>query len=100
MSSAATTAKPAAPSPGKPAAKQISFSFLNSGKPKEFSKKQLIQMFRGLGSMLRAQINTSDALRYYGQGLPDKAMSEALEKIREDINAGVNVHEAFRRTGR
>lgn len=98
MSSVATSAKPA--SPGKPAAKQISIPFLNSGKPKEFNKKQLIQLFRGLGSMLRAQINTADALRYYSQGLPDKAMADALEKIREDINAGMTVHEAFRRTGR
>ncbi len=100
MSSAATAAKPAAPAPGKPAAKQISFSFLNSGKPKEFKKKQLIQLFRGVGSMLRAQINTSDALKYYAQGLPDKPMVEALDKIREDINAGMSIHEAFRRTGR
>ncbi len=96
MSSATVTA----PAPGKPATKQVSFSFLNSGKPKEFKKKQLILLFRGLGSMLRAQINTADALKYYGQGLPDKPMVETLEKIREDINAGVSIHEAFRRTGR
>lgn len=57
-------------------------------------------MFRGLGSMLRAQINTADALKYYGQGLPNKAMVDCLASIREDINAGMNVHEAFRRTKR
>ena len=57
-------------------------------------------MFRGLGSMLRAQINTADALKYYSHGLPNKAMVDALTRIREDINAGINVHEAFRRTGR
>jgi type II secretory pathway component PulF len=50
--------------------------------------------------MLRAQINTADALKYYGQGLQDKVMSDALVKIREDINAGVSIHEAFKRTGR
>lgn len=72
------------------------------GKPKvkEFSKKELVDLFRGLGSMLRAQINTSDALKYYAHGLPNKAMVDALNSIREDINTGINVHEAFRRSKR
>jgi type II secretory pathway component PulF len=69
-------------------------------KVKEFSKKDQVDLFRGLGSMLRAQINTADALKYYGHGLPNKMISAALAQIREDINAGINVHEAFRRTGR
>jgi type II secretory pathway component PulF len=69
-------------------------------KVKEFKVKDQVDMFRGLGSMLRAQINTADALKYYGQGLPNKAVSDALARIREDINTGMNVHEAFRRTGR
>jgi len=69
-------------------------------KPKEFTKNELIGIFRGLGSMLRAQINTSDALKYYAQGLSDKTITDTLDKIREDIGAGVNVHEAFRRTER
>lgn len=69
-------------------------------KVKEFSKKDQVDLFRGLGSMLRAQINTADALKYYGHGLPNKVISAALNQIREDINAGINVHEAFRRTGR
>ncbi len=69
-------------------------------KPKLFSKKDLIGIFRGLGSMLRAQINTSDALKYYAQGLSDKGISDTLDAIREDIAAGINVHEAFRRSGR
>jgi type II secretory pathway component PulF len=50
--------------------------------------------------MLRAQINTADALKYYGHGLPNKAIADALVHIREDINKGMNVHEAFRRTQR
>lgn len=78
---------------------QISF-FNGPKKIKEFTKKEQVGMFRGLGSMLRAQINTADALKYYGQGLPNKAMVEALASIREDINRGMNVHEAFRRTQR
>lgn len=78
--------------------KEISFG--KSSGPKPFNKKELVTLFRGLSSMLRAQINTADALKYFGQGLPNKVMSDALEQIREDINAGINVHEAFRRTGR
>lgn len=50
--------------------------------------------------MLRAQINTADALKYYCHGLPNKPMVEALTSVRNDISAGMNVHEAFRRTGR
>ncbi len=98
MTSATTTASTAIPAP--PAKKGL---FAASGKPKkvrEFSKKELVDMFRGLGSMLRAQINTADAMKYYSQGLPNKPMVDALMRIREDINAGINVHEAFRRTGR
>jgi type II secretory pathway component PulF len=69
-------------------------------KVKPFSKKVLVDLFRGLGSMLRAQINTADALKYYSNDLPDKALSGTLLQIREDIAKGMNVHEAFRRTGR
>lgn len=97
MTSATTTAKISALSPLKKGAKDAAGK---KKKVKEFSKKELVDMFRGLGSMLRAQINTSDAIKYYGQGLPNKVMVEALERIREDINSGMNVHEAFRRTGR
>jgi type II secretory pathway component PulF len=71
-----------------------------SSKIKEFPKKQQVDLFRGLGSMLRAQINTADALKYYAQGLPNKAMVDSLTQIREDIAAGINVHEAFRRSRR
>lgn len=97
-STAASTATKAAT--GKPAAAPSSFAFLRASKSKEFNKKTLINLFRGISSMLRAQINTADALKYYGQGLSDKVMAETLEKIREDINAGISVHEAFKRTGR
>jgi type IV pilus assembly protein PilC len=101
MSSATAAAKPGtSATPAQPETAQGSFGFLKQSKVKPFTKKQLISLFRGLGSMLRAQINTADALKYYGQGLQDKVMSDALVKIREDINAGVSVHEAFKRTGR
>ena len=63
------TAKPAsspeqaaAQAPG--AAKGLLASLNQPKKIKEFSKKDLVDMFRGIGSMLRAQINTADALKY------------------------------------
>ena len=84
-----------------PAAKKSLLASLNQPKKiKPFSKKICVDLFRGLGSMLRAQINTADALKYYTHGLPNKALVEALLRIREDIGNGMNVHEAFRRTGR
>jgi type II secretory pathway component PulF len=96
MTSATTTA----PAAAKPAPKGLLTALNQPKKPREFSKKDLVDMFRGLGSMLRAQINTADALKYYSHGLPNKGMVDALMRIRDDINAGMNVHEAFRRTGR
>lgn len=50
--------------------------------------------------MLRAQITTADALKYYGHGLDNKEITEALDKVRTDITNGISVHEAFRRTQR
>ena len=102
MTSATTTAAKnstaAKPKKTSLANKQISFG----GKPKikPFKKKQLIGLFRGLSSMLRAQINTADAIKYYAEGLPDKIMADALMQVRENIGKGMSVHESFRRTGR
>ncbi len=105
MTSATTTVPAKAEAlDSKASRKEIPKGLLGSlnkpAKVKEFSKKDLIDLFRGLGSMLRAQINTADALKYYGHGLPNKAMVDTLGKIRDDINSGINVHEAFRRTKR
>lgn len=96
MTNVETTAKGTA----QQAPKGILTGLKKPKKIKEFCKKELVDLFRGLGSLLRAQINTADALKYYSQGLPNKLIAEALLHIREDINAGMNVHEAFRRTGR
>ena len=106
MTSATTTAAPGkataldAASPKGAGPKGILAALNKPKKIKEFSKKEQVDLFRGLGSMLRAQINTADALKYYSQGLPNKAIVDALNHVREDINTGMNVHEAFRRTGR
>jgi type II secretory pathway component PulF len=100
MSSATTTRTVATAATTTTAPKGLFASLNQPKKPREFKKKELVDMFRGLGSMLRAQINTADALKYYSHGLPNKGMVDALMRIRDDINSGVNVHEAFRRTGR
>lgn len=84
----------------KPAAETLPAASKKQAKIKPFSKKVLVDLFRGLGSMLRAQINTADALKYYSNDLPDKVLSGTLLQIREDIAKGMNVHEAFRRTGK
>jgi type II secretory pathway component PulF len=102
MSSPASTPAPP-PFTAKPTTAASQAAAAAAGRPKrvkEFSKKELIQLFRGVGSMLRAQINTADAIKYYAHGLQNKVMTETLLKVREDINAGINIHEAFRRTGR
>ena len=101
MTDLSTTAKAVSIGAAAPSAPKGLLAALNQPKKiKEFSKKDQVDMFRGIGSMLRAQINTADALKYYGHGLPNKAIVDALTRIREDINMGMNVHEAFRRTGR
>jgi type II secretory pathway component PulF len=94
---AATTTPPSitkASNPSKPLAKK------RLPRKHYFKKKELIHMFRGMASMLKAQINTSDALKYYSQGLPNKVLAATLEKIRLDTESGMSVHEAFRKTGR
>lgn len=93
-----SAAAPRTGSRAKPAPKPLFSGFGNT--TKLFTKKELVALFRGLGSMLRAQINTADALKYYSHGLPNKGMVDAITKIGSDINAGMNIHEAFRRTNR
>lgn len=96
-----TTANRTAPTTvrkAKPAAKPL-FSLGVNG-PKPLKKKEQLQMFRGIGSMLKAQINTADAVRFYAQGLPDKVLSADLQKVNREITAGVTIQEAFRKTGR
>jgi type II secretory pathway component PulF len=100
MTSATATAQNDQSPAATGAPKGLLASLNQPKKIKEFKKKELVDLFRGLSSMLRAQINTADALKYYSHGLPNKAVVDALTRIREDINAGINVHEAFRRTGR
>ena len=67
---------------------------------KPFPVKDLIKFYRGMASMLRAQINTGDALKYYAHGLPNKDLADTLLKIQADIASGMTVHDAFRKSDR
>lgn len=62
---------------------------------RNFSQRELIKLFRGLASMLKANITTADALLYYSQGLPEPALQAALHNIRERVESGQPVHLAF-----
>lgn len=63
-----------------------------------FPKKELIKFARGMGSMLRAQINTADALRFYAQGHPNVLVKNALLEARQMIEAGAPAYVAFQKT--
>ena len=81
-------------------AKEKPKSTLFSSQKKPFKKKELVQMFRSLASMLRAQLRTADAIKYYEHGHPSKDMVGSLNQICGDINKGVPVHSAFKRSER
>ncbi len=80
----------------KPAQKKKPESSLFTPRNRLFKKKELVQMFRSLASMLRAQINTGDALKYYANGHPNKELVKALNQIHADVNKGVPIHDAFK----
>jgi type II secretory pathway component PulF len=73
-------------------------SSLFAPRVKRFKKKELVQMFRSLASMLRAQINTADAIKYYAHGHSNKSLVSTLNEIYSDVNKGVAIHAAFRRS--
>lgn len=84
----------------KEAPKGKAKSSLFSKKTKPFKKKELVQMFRSLTSMLRAQISTADAIKYYAHGHPNKDLVSSLTEIYTDVNKGVPIHSAFKRSER
>ena len=55
-------------------------------------------MFRSLASMLRAQISTADAIKYYAHGHGDKILVSTLNEIYSDVNKGIPIHTAFKRS--
>ena len=79
MSEATTASNTLRRSTEAPKEKPQSSLFAPSIRP--FKKKELVQMFRSLASMLKAQINTADALKYYAYGHPNKELVLALTNL-------------------
>jgi type II secretory pathway component PulF len=75
--------------------RQINTTTVTGRPDRAVSKKELIKLFRGLASMLKANISTADALSYYAQGLPDVSLQASLLNIRERLESGMPVHVAF-----
>jgi len=71
-----------------------------SKKVKPFPRKELIKFCRGMASMLKAQINTSDALKYYSQDQPNAEVRNTLKEISKLIDAGAPAYAAFAKTGK
>ncbi len=65
-----------------------------------FPNKELIKFCRGMASMLKAQINTSDALKYYSFDHPNAEVRKTLTAVREQIDSGVPAFAAFAKTKR
>lgn len=63
-----------------------------------FPRKELIKFCRGMASMLKAQINTSDALKYYSHGHPSADIRKTLTDIKTQIDAGAPTYAAFAKT--
>lgn len=81
--------------------KPLSAATASAGKArKSIPQKELIKLFRGLASMLKANISTADALLYYAQGLPNPDLQTSLFNIRERLEGGLPVHIAFAKEGK
>lgn len=72
--------------------------FSSSTKVKKFPTKELIKLSRGMGSMLRANINTADAIKYYSSGHPSIIVRNTLATVREQIETGLPAYAAFEKT--
>lgn len=80
----------------KPGGGKLFSSSLNAKLP----QKEVIKFCRGMSSMLRANINTADALKYYGTGHPSPVVRQTLQTVREAIETGQPAYSAFARTGK
>lgn len=74
--------------------------FSKSEKTGKFPPKELIKFSRGMASMLKANINTADAIKYYMSGHPSPFVRSTLAVAREQIEEGVPTASAFKKTGK
>ena len=64
----------------------------------KYPPKELIKLCRGMASMLKANINTADALKYYSSGHPSPVVRSTLKQVREQIETGLPAWAAFGKT--
>ncbi len=74
--------------------------FSKSARSSKFPQKELIKLCRSMSSMLRANINTADALKYYSNGHPSPAVRATLQTIRDFIETGLPAYAAFSKSGK
>jgi len=74
--------------------------FSKSKSSSKFPQKELIKLCRGMSSMLRANINTADALKYYSNGHPSPFVRNTLKTVRDQIETGQPTYAAFAKCGK
>lgn len=74
--------------------------FAKSERNSKYPPKELIKLCRGMSSMLRANINTSDALKYYSNGHPSPFVRATLKNVRDHIETGQPAFAAFAKSGK
>lgn len=74
--------------------------FAKSEKNTKYPPKELIKLCRGMSSMLRANINTADALKYYANGHPSPFVRATLKTVRDHIDTGQPAYAAFAKCGK
>lgn len=72
--------------------------FTKDPNKKKFPQKELIKLCRGMASMLKANINTADALKYYSAGHPSPIVRGTLKKVRDEIEKGLPAWAAFEKS--
>ena len=100
MQQATTTFNAATPNQAKQVESRVPFANVGAKKSRRMKQKELIRFCRGMASMLKARITTSDALKYYVQDHPDEGLRKALLTARAAIEAGTPLHIALTKSGK
>lgn len=74
--------------------------FSKSDRNAKYPPKELIKLCRAMASMLRANINTADALKYYSNGHPSPFVRATLKTVRDQIEMGQPAYAAFAKSGK
>ncbi len=74
--------------------------FAGRKRKSKFPHKELVKFCRAMASMLKAQINTSDALKYYAQGHPNAEIKKTLMEVKAQVDSGAPTYIAFAKTNK